>query len=59
MTASTKPAPLVTVYDGRDCIGFIIAHGKHGFEAFDREERSLGTYRTQLDAAAAISGAMV
>ena len=43
------------VYDSRDCLGFILAHGKAGFEAFTRDERSLGLFRTQREAADAIS----
>jgi hypothetical protein len=39
--------------DGR-CIGFVCSRGKLGFEAFDSEERSLGVYGTQREAAAAI-----
>jgi hypothetical protein len=39
----------------RHCVGFILACGKLGFEAFDSEERrSLGVYGTQREAAAAI-----
>jgi hypothetical protein len=42
------------VYDGRGCRGFILARGKAGFEALDREEKSLGLFPTQREAAAAI-----
>jgi len=48
------PTPLVSVYDGRECVGFILARGKTGFEAFDSEERSIGVYPTQGEAANAI-----
>lgn len=41
MTAS----PLSYVYDGRDCLGFILTRGKLGFEAFDREEVCSGSSR--------------
>jgi hypothetical protein len=34
--------PLVSVYDGRTCIGFVLARGARGFEAFDAAEKSLG-----------------
>jgi hypothetical protein len=47
-------APLSYVYDGRECRGFVLARGRLGFEAFDSEERSLGVYGTQREAAAAI-----
>jgi hypothetical protein len=45
---------LLSAYDGQRCIGFVCSRGKLGFEAFDSEERSLGVYGTQRDAAAAI-----
>jgi hypothetical protein len=43
------------VYDGRECLGFILARGKLGFEAFTSDERSLGLFPTQREAADAIS----
>ena len=46
--------PMVSVYDGRDCLGFILARGKLGFEAFDAQERSAGIYPTQREAADAL-----
>ena len=48
-------APMSYVYDGRDCLGFILARGKLGFEAFTRDERTLGMFKTQREAADAIS----
>jgi hypothetical protein len=46
--------PLISVYDGRECVGFILARGRTGFEAFDRNERSAGLFPTQQAAAAAL-----
>jgi hypothetical protein len=46
--------PLLSVYDGRECVGFILARGKLGFEAIDRDERSVGIFKTQREAAAAL-----
>jgi hypothetical protein len=46
MTARSGLTPLSYVYDGRACLGFVISRGRAGFEAFDREERSLGLYPT-------------
>jgi hypothetical protein len=43
--------PLVSIYDGRECVGFVISRGKLGYEAIDRVERSLGVYQTQGEAA--------
>jgi hypothetical protein len=54
---SGAPSPLSYVYDGRECLGFILARGKLGFEAIDRDERSLGFFQTQREAATAITRA--
>jgi hypothetical protein len=51
---SSAPSPLLCVYDGRECLGFILARGKLGFEAVDRDERSLGVFQTQREAATAV-----
>jgi hypothetical protein len=50
----TTPAPLSYVYDGQQCLGHIIARGRSGFEAFDSEDRSLGLFASQKEAAAKI-----
>ena len=47
--------PMATVYAGQTCIGFILSRGKTGFEAFTRDERSLGMFKTQREAADALS----
>jgi hypothetical protein len=51
---SSAPSPLSYVYDGRECLGFVLARGKLGFEALDCEEHSLAIFSTQYEAAAAI-----
>jgi hypothetical protein len=56
MTARSATTP-ISVYDGRACLGFILARGRAGFEAFDREERSLGLYPAAPAAANAVSAA--
>jgi hypothetical protein len=55
-TAATaaRSSLLLSAYDGQRCIGFVCSRGKLGFEAFDSEERSLGVYGTQREAAAPI-----
>ncbi len=55
MTARVVISPLAYVYHGRECLGFVLARGKLGFEALDREEHSLGLFSTQREAAAAIT----
>jgi hypothetical protein len=56
MKAKAALAPMVSVYDGRQCVGFILPRGKRGFEAFDCDERSLGVFKDQREAADAIMG---
>ena len=47
--------PMVYVYSaGHGCLGFVMTRGVAGFEAFDREQQSLGIFPTQQEAAAAI-----
>jgi hypothetical protein len=55
--SAPKPAsaPMVSVYDGTTCIGHVIARGKLGHEAFDREDKSVGVFETQSQAADALS----
>jgi hypothetical protein len=54
VTARVAISPLAYVYHGRECLGFVLARGKLGFEAIDREQNSLGIFPTQRAAAAAI-----
>jgi hypothetical protein len=49
--------PMLSVYDGRACIGFILTRGRLGFEAYNADLNSLGFFQTQRAAANAISGA--
>ena len=51
---SGAPA-MLSVYDGQRCLGHIIARGKRGFEAFDADDCSLGTFPTEHEAADAVS----
>jgi hypothetical protein len=53
--AAPEQSLLVSVYDGRTCVGLILARGKSGFEAFDRDDKSLGLFKTQEAATNAIS----
>jgi hypothetical protein len=45
---------MLSVYSGRECVGFILARGKTGFEAFTADQKSLGLYPTQREAARAL-----
>jgi hypothetical protein len=55
-TRITSP-PMVSVFDGRKCLGIVLSRGPKGFEAFTADERSLGLFPTQADAANALSAA--
>jgi hypothetical protein len=46
---------MAVVYWGQRCRGFILSRGRDGFEAYADDEKSLGLYRDQLEAIAAIS----
>jgi hypothetical protein len=47
--------PMMSVYSGRACIGFILACGREGFEALDAEGRGIGKFVTTKEAAKAVS----
>jgi hypothetical protein len=54
MGARMSDALIASVYAGQVCLGFILARGSAGFEAFSADEKSLGLFPTQREAAAAI-----
>jgi len=54
MNDSTNKLPMIGVYRGRDCVGFVFARGPQGYEAFDHEERPIGIFADEHAAAAAI-----
>jgi hypothetical protein len=47
-------SPMVSIYDGQSCLGFVFHRGRAGFEAFDVDQRSLGMFPTQREATAAL-----
>jgi hypothetical protein len=51
---AAQSSPMVWVYDGQTCIGFVFSRGKLGFEAFDSDEKSIGLFPTQRAAAASV-----
>jgi hypothetical protein len=51
---SGAPA-MLSVYSGRECIGYLIRRGKCGVEAFDINEVSLGTFARQFEAIEALT----
>jgi hypothetical protein len=54
---SAPPASLVSVYDGRQCIGHLVGRGPLGVEAYDQHDRSIGLFETAPLAASALVGA--
>jgi hypothetical protein len=50
MTAS----PLGYVYDGKECVGHVLARGRAGYAGFNRNQQSLGLFRTAPAAANAV-----
>jgi len=59
VTARPAPAMMFSVYDGQTCLGFIFCRGSKGFEAFDRDEKSLGLFQAAKQAATAVMKAAV
>jgi hypothetical protein len=51
----TTSSPMVSVFDGRDCLGFILSRGKAGFQAITADDRELGLFWSQQEAADALS----
>jgi hypothetical protein len=38
---------MINVYDSRHCVGFVLARGRRGYEAFNAGERSLGMFESK------------
>jgi hypothetical protein len=55
MNRSTNKPPMICVYRGRDCVGFVFAPGPQGYEAFDHEERPIGLCADDHAASVALS----
>jgi hypothetical protein len=47
MGISNAPFPMLSIYDGRQCVGFVLARGRAGYEAFNTDEKSLGTFASR------------
>jgi len=57
VTARVAISPLAYVYNGRECLGFVLSRGRAGFEAFTADEQSLGLFKTRAQAADAVTDA--
>jgi hypothetical protein len=56
--AMAKPkydTPMLAVYAGQTCIGHLYRRSKAGFEAFNTDDRSIGLFSSQREAADALS----
>jgi hypothetical protein len=47
---------MFSIYDGRQCVGFVLARGRGGFEASDAGKRSLGIFETKDAAIHKVTG---
>ena len=54
MGKAVPAAPLAYVYDGQQCLGHVLGRGPKGFEAFNRDDKSVGIFETQRQAANAL-----
>ena len=54
MSVPKTMTPMVSVYDGQQCLGHVLARGKTGYEAFDPNDESVGIFETQRQAANAL-----
>jgi len=54
MMSGPPTTPLVSICDGRECLGHVLARGKAGYEAFDRDDKPIGIFETQRQAANAL-----
>lgn len=52
-TNHNRKTPLY-LYDGKECIGHVLARGKLGFEAFDPNDKSIGIFASGRQAANAL-----
>jgi hypothetical protein len=55
MSKGNAPPPMVWVYGGQNCIGFVVWRGKRGVEAFSTSDGSLGVFKSRGEAAVAIT----
>ncbi len=55
---STPPASWFSVTAGACCVGHVLNRGKSGWEAFDRDDRSVGIFSTPRAAVDALERAI-
>jgi hypothetical protein len=50
-------SPMMTIYSGQKCIGFLLRRGREGVEAFTADEISIGKFASVKEATSAVSNA--
>jgi hypothetical protein len=54
VTALNSTSPLILVFSGNRCLGFLLRRNRMGVEAFDVNDQSLGLFTSERDAIAAL-----
>jgi hypothetical protein len=57
MIAKTMASNLVSVYSGQNCLGHVLRRPRLGYEAYNRDDKPIGTFATQREAADALTDA--
>ena len=52
--ASAPASGMVSVYDGTDCLGHVLHRPRVGFEAYDSNDKLIGLFESQREAASAL-----
>jgi hypothetical protein len=47
--------PMISIYSGQVCVGFILRCGREGFEGLDTAGNGIGKFSTMKEAAKAVS----
>jgi hypothetical protein len=55
MSVHESTARMLSLYDGKTCIGFLFDRGRSGWESYDKDDRSCGTFPKLGDAATAVA----
>jgi hypothetical protein len=55
MIAKTMATNLVSVYSGQNCLGHVLRKPRVGFEAYDVDDRLIGLFASQREAADALT----
>jgi hypothetical protein len=55
--AQASQPPWLAVYLGQTCVGHTLNRDKLGYEAYDRDDRSLGVFADQSSTASAVAEA--